>query len=113
MILGIDPLYIILVVIAAVAIGLAAMGFAMYKMIALLTSLLAAITGIQALLAKPSMHPAFTQSMIEQVESKLAALRLANKETSPAIVAELADAVAVLQQITVPLQPTTITEIKP
>lgn len=106
MILGIDPLYLILLMMAAVALGLGAFGVVMYKLLGKLTVIANTMLSIHSIINKPTMHPPFTQSMIEQVESKLAELRLADRETSPVVVAELADIVATLQQVTRPVEVT-------
>src|SRR5579872_7108157 len=98
MILGLDPLYIILIVIAAVALGLGAMGFAMHKMIGLLTTIAGSLTVIQRLVTQPTDHPAMTRQVMVEIEKHLEELRLAGKEQSPQIVAHLVEAAHTLQQ---------------
>jgi hypothetical protein len=103
MILGIDPLYIILLMIAAVAIGLGAMGFAMHKMIEKLTVIAEALTSIHKLVTQPVDHPALTRQAMLQIEKHLEELRLAGHDQSPQIVANIVEAANTLQQITAPL----------
>lgn len=104
MILGIDPLYLILLIIGAVAIGLGAMGVAMWKMIQLLTQLVTIMTAIHVIMNKPSVHPDFTTNVIATVESKLAELRTADRSNIPGIVAQLVEATNTLQQVTTPME---------
>lgn len=103
MILGLDPLYIILLIMGAVALGLGGMGYAMWKMIRLLTALVTVLTAIQVTITRPSTHPNFTQSVIADLEAKLAAIKLADKDNAPAIAAQLVEAANTLQQVTTPL----------
>lgn len=104
MILGIDPLYLILIMIAAVAIGLGAFGFVMYRMLGKLTIVADKLTAIHALVTRPVDHPALTRQVMLQIEQHLEELRLAGKEQSPTIVAQLVEAANTLQQITAPLK---------
>lgn len=87
----------------AVALGLGVMGYAMWKMIRLLTALVTVLTAIHVTITRPSTHPTFTQNVIADLEAKIAAIKLADKENAPAIAAELVEAANTLQQVTTPL----------
>lgn len=105
MILGIDPLYLILVVIAAVAVGLGGFGFVMYKMLGKLTIIADMMTAIHAILSRPTQHPPFTQSLIDGIEADLTALRLAKPENAWIIASGIMEKTSTILQVSRPLEP--------